>query len=106
PSAAGPAGRVLVHDGSAYRAEDGVEKQRDRLKGATVGVGDLDLAGLLLTARSNEASIATAAARDGAARLALGETLGTGAGSSAQGTATRRYGSPTYLHAPPATFSP
>ncbi len=104
PGAAG--GRLLLLDGAAHRARDGLSERRERLRGATVGALDLAPEGFLFTARSHEATSATVAARAGGARLALGRAIAGGAGSGAESTTTLLFGPATHLQGPRSDFAP
>ena len=106
PPQAGAGARLLLLDGVAYRAAPGLAERRERLRGANVGAIDPDLAGFLFTARSEEATSASAVVRDGREWLVLGNALAASSGSGIQATTTLRFGPTTHLQGPHATFDP
>jgi hypothetical protein len=98
--------RLLLLDGRAYLEADGLAETRGQLRGATIGALDVDRGGLLVTARSDEATSASVSVRDGHARLTLGYALAAGAGSVATNTTTLLFGPETHLQGVRSTFDP
>lgn len=105
PPPPGASPRLVVLDGAAYLAQDGVVQQRAQTSKATIGAVDLDPNGLILSARSGEAATPAVAVSAGITRLALGLAPARGA-VGAQGTTTLQFGAPTDLQGPRSSFSP